>query len=182
MTALAHAHGLPVVRADAGALPLRTGSVRAVRCDRVLYHLAEPALALREAARVLGETGRIVCAHPDYESMVLEVPGAPTHLVALTKWTRIALNYTNGTVARKLPKLLFDLGFSNIRTEAFTEVVSDPDAPEYDVPRWLHSWRSQGKIDATDDELRQWDDAIEDARHHGGYLFTLTYLVTYATR
>jgi SAM-dependent methyltransferase len=182
MTGTARARGVTVVRGDAAALPLRSGSAAGARCDRVLYHLAQPAHALSEASRVLRDGGRIVCAHPDHESMVLEVPGAPEGLVALAKSTRIELNYLSGRIPRQVPRLLLDLGFSDVETEAFTEVVSDPDAPDYAVPAWLREWRDRGKVDISDAELHQWDAAVDDARHHGGFLFALTYLVTRGTR
>jgi hypothetical protein len=50
------------------------------------------------------------------------------------------------------------------------------------LPDWLQSWRRTGQIDVTDAELRLWDEAIEKARHNGGYLFVLTYLVTFGAR
>jgi SAM-dependent methyltransferase len=182
MAARTRDRGVAVVRGDALRLPVRSGSVGAVRCDRVLYHLDDPGAALAEASRALRRGGRIVCAHPDHESLVLEVPGAPDHLVALTKWTRIHLNYRNGTVPRRVPRMLRDLGFRDVRTEAFTEVVDDPDAADYAVPAWLREWRDRRAIDVSDGELQQWDASIDEARRRGGYIFVLTYLVTHAVR
>lgn len=47
------AHPRPALRAEATALPLREGSVAAAVLANMLYHLDEPAAALREARRVL---------------------------------------------------------------------------------------------------------------------------------
>jgi hypothetical protein len=123
-----------------------------------------------------------VCCHPDYESFVLEVPGAPPHLVALAKRTRIELNYLNATIARRVPRLLLDLGFAGVATEAFTLIVDDPDEPSLSVPTWLRDWNERGRIALSDAELSAWDEAVDRARHEGGYLASLTYLLSHGVR
>ena len=55
-------HPHPAVRADAVALPLADGSVTAVAAINVLYHLASPLSAIREARRVLAADGVFVVA------------------------------------------------------------------------------------------------------------------------
>jgi SAM-dependent methyltransferase len=56
------AHPQPAVCADAVALPLADGSVTAVVAVNMLYHLADPVLAIREARRVLVPDGVFVAA------------------------------------------------------------------------------------------------------------------------
>ncbi len=55
-------HPAPAVVADAGRLPLRTGSVSAVVAVNMLYHLADPLLAIRQARRVLRPGGLFIAA------------------------------------------------------------------------------------------------------------------------
>lgn len=172
--------GVACCRGRVEALPIRTKSVDGVRCDRVLYHLAEPRIALAEAVRITRTGGRIVCTHPDHESMVIAVPGAPEHLVALTKWGRTELNYVNGRVARLVPEMLVDLGCRDVRTEAFTVVIHDPDALPYAFPLWLRQWADAGQVDVDREDLDRWDVAIDAARNGSGFFFTLTYLLTSA--
>jgi SAM-dependent methyltransferase len=59
-------HPLPwnAIAADAGRLPLADGSVGAVVGLDVLHHFANPAEFFREAARVLGEGGRLALVEP----------------------------------------------------------------------------------------------------------------------
>jgi SAM-dependent methyltransferase len=179
MAATTAKRGIPTCLASVEAVPLRTQSVGGVRCDRVLYHLHHPEHALAEAVRVTRPNGTIVSTHPDHESMVISVPGAPDDLIALTKETRIELNYVNGRVPRLVPKMLLDLGCLGVHTEAFTVVVEDPDSKPYALPHWLRSWRDKGAIDVSDVDLETWDAAIEECRRSGGFFFTLTYLLTY---
>jgi SAM-dependent methyltransferase len=55
-------HPRPAVRADAIALPLADGSVTAVAAVNVLYHLASPLSAIREARRALAADGVFIAA------------------------------------------------------------------------------------------------------------------------
>jgi len=181
MVAASWGLGVPTCRARVEAVPIRSRSVGGVRCDRVLYHLEQPEHALGEAVRITRRGGRIVCTHPDHESMVIAVPGAPEHLVALTKWTRIELNYRNGRTPRRVPEMLVALGCVDVHTEAFTVVIEDPDSAPYALPHWLRSWKNNRAVDVTEAELAAWDDAIEASRHNDGFFFTLTYLLTHGT-
>jgi SAM-dependent methyltransferase len=55
-------HPRPAVRADAVALPLADGSVTAVVTVNMLYHVADPVTAIREARRVLAADGVFIAA------------------------------------------------------------------------------------------------------------------------
>ncbi len=54
------AHRVAWLRGDAQALPLRDGCRDAVICAMVLHHVADPAAAVREMARVLAPGGSLV--------------------------------------------------------------------------------------------------------------------------
>ena len=58
------APGMPLVCLDAGALPVRPGSLDAVTLHSVLYLLPDPRAALREVTRVLRPGGRAVLLEP----------------------------------------------------------------------------------------------------------------------
>ena len=53
------ATGIPAIRGDALALPIRDAAVDAVLLAFVLFHLSDPAQAVAEAARVLTPGGRV---------------------------------------------------------------------------------------------------------------------------
>jgi SAM-dependent methyltransferase len=59
---LVAAHPWPAIRADAAALPIKGQSVSAVVTVNMLYHLADPLTAIREARRVLRPGGVFIAA------------------------------------------------------------------------------------------------------------------------
>ena len=78
-TMLAEAPG-PVVEADATALPYGDASFGSLALLYVLYHLAEPRLALAEAHRVLRPGGLVAVAAPsrhDSPELAHALPDAP---------------------------------------------------------------------------------------------------------
>jgi 2-polyprenyl-6-hydroxyphenyl methylase / 3-demethylubiquinone-9 3-methyltransferase len=58
--AVARGHGVLVVRADAGRIPLADGSADVVSAGEILEHVADPGAVVREACRVLRPGGRLV--------------------------------------------------------------------------------------------------------------------------
>ena len=66
----------------ADALPFEDGSVDVIRCERVFQHLADPAAAVAEFARVLRPGGRVVVIDSDWGTLV-QAPGDPDVLARL---------------------------------------------------------------------------------------------------
>ncbi|RAG86423.1 SAM-dependent methyltransferase [Streptacidiphilus pinicola] len=77
------------VDGDALALPLADASVDVVRCERVLQHLADPARAVAEIARVLRPGGRVALLDSDWATFILH-PAAPEIRAGLASVTRAA--------------------------------------------------------------------------------------------
>ncbi|WP_433159687.1 methyltransferase domain-containing protein [Kribbella sp. CA-247076] len=71
--------GVEFVDGFAGALPLGAGSVDVVRCERVLQHVADPAGAVADMARVLRPGGRIVLIDTDWATAIVH-PADPAVL------------------------------------------------------------------------------------------------------
>ena len=63
-----------VQRGDVHALSFPDDRFDAIHADRVLQHVADPACAIAEAARVLRAGGRAVFAEPDWRTLVVDHP------------------------------------------------------------------------------------------------------------
>lgn len=72
-----------VLRASAGALPLRDGSLDVVTLWDVLEHLEDPEAALREAARCLRAGGRLLLTTGDVTSLAARASGRRWHLYTI---------------------------------------------------------------------------------------------------
>jgi SAM-dependent methyltransferase len=89
------------------------GSFDACRFERVLQHLADPATALHEAARILRPGGQVAAFEPDW--LGLEITGGDPEV------TRRVLGRMLGTipspgVGARLPQLLSEAGFEEVRS------------------------------------------------------------------
>lgn len=65
---------LEFCQGDVLALDFPDGSFDAVRCDRTLQHVEDPATAVAEMARVVRPGGRVVASEPDWDTLVLDAP------------------------------------------------------------------------------------------------------------
>jgi ubiquinone/menaquinone biosynthesis C-methylase UbiE len=95
---------------DVHALPFATGTVRRVRTDRMLQHVAEPAAAVRELRRVVRDGGRVVFAEPDWETLTVDHP-TPALSRAYTQFI-VDRMIRNPRIGRELPRFAIDAGFA----------------------------------------------------------------------
>jgi ubiquinone/menaquinone biosynthesis C-methylase UbiE len=102
------------VAGDAHRLPFPDGSFDAVRCERTLQHLTDPAAAVREMARVTATGGVVTLSEPDWETLVFDLE--PAALSAQVRDTFLA-HFKQPAVGRTLVRLLADAGMAEIRSE-----------------------------------------------------------------
>jgi ubiquinone/menaquinone biosynthesis C-methylase UbiE len=88
-------------------LPFGDETFDAVRTERTLQHVADPAAAVAEMARVLRPNGRLVAFEPDWETLVYSAPDEETSR-AISAY-RGGLNPSR-TVGRHLVRLMAEVG------------------------------------------------------------------------
>ncbi|HEY3834158.1 MAG TPA: methyltransferase domain-containing protein [Acidimicrobiia bacterium] len=88
-----------VVQASGERLPLRDTAADGCRIERVLQHVADPALLLREALRCVRNGGLLTVFEPDWTTMRV----ASDHFDSDARWLA---NVRNPTVGRDLPNLV----------------------------------------------------------------------------
>ena len=110
------------VRGDAASMPFPANAFDAVRVERVLQHVADPATALAELARVLRPAGRIMVAEPDWPDLrVLACPDDLAEDISRRLMTRIR----QPALARSLTGLLDTLGWCAVREHQLPLAIHD---------------------------------------------------------
>ncbi|NYI05054.1 methyltransferase domain-containing protein [Allostreptomyces psammosilenae] len=112
--------GFRVGRAE--RLPFDDGSMDGYRAERVLHLLADPAVALAEARRVLRPGGRVVLLGPDLSMAALDADDAATTAAVVAAH---ADGVPSPRAARAFRRLLLDAGFVDVEVEAHTELHTD---------------------------------------------------------
>jgi SAM-dependent methyltransferase len=112
--------GLPLARATTSALPLRSGCAGSVLMRYVVQHLADPALALAEARRVLRPGGLLAVVEVDAALWGLAQPLVPGLEVIHRKAAAARqVTGTNRLAVRDVPRLLRRCGFTDIVVRPF---------------------------------------------------------------
>jgi ubiquinone/menaquinone biosynthesis C-methylase UbiE len=107
---------------DAYQLPFADGEVAGYRSDKVFHLLDDPALALREARRVLAPDGRIVLVGQDWDTLLIDADDpALTRTIVHARADRLASPFA----ARRFRTSLLDSGFADVSTEVQTLIATD---------------------------------------------------------
>lgn len=100
---------------DAHALAFPDNSFDAARVDRVLQHLADPALAVREMVRVVRPGGRIAVIEPDWET--LAVAGGDNAVCRAVVRHKADVAIAHGRIGREVRGLLVEAGCRDVVAE-----------------------------------------------------------------
>ena len=128
--------GLHFRKGDAFQLPLtpeEEGTFDLVFARFILEHLPEPQRAIKEMFRALKPGGTIVLADDDHEAMILYPEPAGFKML----WSAYIDSYleigNDPFIGRKLPRLLIDNGFINVRNDVafFGDVAGSPTFQAY---------------------------------------------------
>ncbi|HZT19017.1 MAG TPA: methyltransferase domain-containing protein [Dongiaceae bacterium] len=165
---------LRFVRAPADDLGLPAETLDAVRADRVLTHVPDPARAIREMVRVLKPGGRVVVSEPD-------VPGCwVAHRRQETSdriLRTIAMSCRQPFVARDLYHLFLDAGVVDVRLMLRPLAITEPE-PVETILRFgatVEAMTRDGLLDA--EEARQWCSELEERRSRDRFLAGVTIFI-----
>jgi ubiquinone/menaquinone biosynthesis C-methylase UbiE len=120
-----------VLYGDLLSLPLPDRDVDRARADRVLQHVPDPALAVRELARVVRPGGLVALADPDWETLVVDAPDAAGLATsrAFTRWTCDHV-VRNASIGRGLARLADGAGLQVRSVTAHPSVWLDRQAAD----------------------------------------------------
>jgi len=110
---------LPLLRADAQLLPIRSGVLDGVTGHSLLYLLPDPAAALAEVARAVRSGGRVAFLEPasGSPSLLRALAGGSRLTASMFLWRAMSGLHRRFT-AGELTALLTGAGFREVRVEA----------------------------------------------------------------
>ena len=151
------------------SLPFATGSLDAVRCERVFQHLTEPERAAAEVARVVKPGGRAVILDSDWGTAILH-PGDPDVLARITDV--MLTNTANPYSGRLLPGQLTRAGLvvEDTGSQALMQEPGDATGPL--VTMMMDAAVAEGAISPA--ERKALLEQLESGAHTGDFHMSVT--------
>ncbi|MFG2045385.1 methyltransferase domain-containing protein [Dactylosporangium sp. NPDC048998] len=166
-------------RGDVIALDFPGAYFDAVRCERVLQHLADPDAAVAELARVTRPGGRVCLVDTDWESVAVD--GLPRGLVAAVRGHLLATVVRRHLdMGRTLRRRLVRAGLREVTAVPVALYFADPISAATVLP--MVNPMIPPAAGLIPPELREdWFGALSEAGERGDFLATLTMWVATAT-
>lgn len=112
---------LSYLRMDGQFSAIRSGVCDAVREDRVLQHVQNPAQVIGEMLRVLRPGGRCVLFEPDWAHFIIDGRDETVTRTILNFWSD---QFAGGQIGRKLRRLCLNAGFSDVMVYPQTMIIA----------------------------------------------------------
>lgn len=164
-----------VVVGDAISLPLEAGSVDGYRAERVYQHLAEPDLALIEAARVLRPGGRVVLVDQDWDAVVVAADDQELTRAILQSFSDSLVDGRAGLLHRE-----------RLVAAGFVDVTVDPEVVAFErfstlEPALIGTANAATPVVGSD-AAQRWIHDLRRRDADGTFLVLMTHIVASATR
>jgi SAM-dependent methyltransferase/GNAT superfamily N-acetyltransferase len=153
------------VVADAHALPFADGEFAAARVERTLQHVADPAGAIGQMARVVRPGGRVVAVEPDWDTLVTSGADHQTTRAILDE---LRASGRNPAVGRAVAGHFADAGIAVSRVDAEALVVRDASAARA-------VFQLDGAVERVGTRVaRRWLDDLGEQSARGAFCAALT--------
>lgn len=144
------------------------------RTDRVLQHVADPLLALREIHRVLRPGGRIVMGEPDWDTLAIDHPDSGLSR-AYTQYVTDKV-ILNARIGRQLPRLAAEVGFAVPTVIPVTPLFRDARTADKILGLERTTQRAVAAGYFTHEAAQRWLDHLAN----GPFLAAVTFYITVA--
>ncbi|WP_424361132.1 methyltransferase domain-containing protein [Methylocystis parvus] len=163
---------------DADRLPFPDDAFDGARIDRSLQHIAAPAAAVAEMARVVRPGGRVVATEPDWGTFVLYNGDGATNCKVADKWLE---SIAHPFIGRELGTLFERAGIADIGCRAHVLAFSRFEEAEvvFDLTRLQENCVAAGLFSV--ETGREWRAAAERASQTGVFLACLTIVERWGT-
>ncbi|PKG32764.1 methyltransferase domain-containing protein [Methanoregula sp.] len=154
-----------LVRGDITQNPFRSDAFDACRIDRVLQHLREPEVTIRELARVLKPGGVLVAFDNDWETFSISLGDQEIAARIRHAWHD---SFASGRVGKDLPSLFETCGITAVRSEPRELVLTDLATAKqvFDLPDLLERMVRAGNLEPGETAVI-WEELIRTGRKGG---------------
>lgn len=163
---------------DAGELPFEPAAFDGVRIERVLQHVADPALVVAEMARVARPGAPVVAVEPDWDTMSIDGEPFEVTMAVCRRW---ADSIRQPRVGRSLPELLSGAGLERVSARVVTSIVSSLSFADDQYALLELAAASAEELGAG--EVERWIADLRERDASGRFVASVTYVVArgYAT-
>jgi SAM-dependent methyltransferase len=175
----AETENLNFLAAPADALPFETGSLDAIRADRVLIHVPDPIAAIKEMLRVLRPGGRIALSEPDM--LGFWVASSDPQISAVVSGA-IANSCLHPNLPRDMSVMLRDLRLGSVKHLPLAMITDDFSFVDQVVRFELVAQAIAAKGVAPADRVEGWVTDLIDRRENGRFCAGLTIVTVAATK
>lgn len=146
-------------------LPIATGSLDGLTCNRVLMHLRKPVQAVREMARVLKPGGWLGLFEPDWSKTRMHPDGRASQAILATH----CASFENGAVGSLLGTLVRAAGCEVVEDVERQEAVQDFEAiwPMLNLERSISAVGKSGILSQKD--IQTWQEELASAAESGAF-------------
>ncbi|MGC0422062.1 methyltransferase domain-containing protein [Embleya sp. AB8] len=144
------------------------------RTDRVLQHVANPVLALREIHRVLRPGGRVIMGEPNWDTLTIDHPDV-TLSHAYTQYVTDKV-IRNARIGSQLPRLAAEVGFAVPTVIPVTPVFRDVRTADQILGLERTTQRAVAAGYFTEEAARRWLDHLDG----GSFLAAVTFYIVVA--
>ena len=146
-------------------LPVATGTLDGLICNRVLMHLRQPVHAVREMARVLKPGGWLGLCEPDWSKAQMQPDSRASQAILATH----CASFENGAVGGLLSTLVKAAGCEVIADVERRGVVQNYKAvwPMLNLERSISTAKQSGVL--SQDEVQTWQGKLEAAAKSGTF-------------
>ena len=163
--------GLTFDVADATQPPYDEATFDGCRIDRVLQHIADPAAAIGEMARVLRQGGVLVAFDSDWETLTIDSPDRELTRAVLNAWCD---RFPSGWIGRRMRALFLDAGLADVETHPKTLVCTDLEIADrvFSFFATADGLVEAGTVGA--DDADRWKRALRDSDAAGRFFTSYT--------
>jgi len=171
--------GLSFDVADAAQLRFDDASFGGCRIDRVLQHIADPAPAILEMARVLCPGGVLVAFDNDWETLTVD---SADRVMTRTVLNDFCDRFPSGWIGRRLVPLFLQAGLDDVIAYPKTLVLHDLDVADriYSFFSTAERLVEAGTISRKDAD--RWTDELRTADAEGRFFTSYTGFLVSGTR